>query len=233
MVPGDRAAKLAGISRQRLYYWEQTHLIEPTFKKRLGAHSIVRLYDLQRLTELKVAAKMVLDHGVSVRWLRPLLAYLRENYDAPLATLKYAVQGKRVFYNDGSGWQTGAGQATFEGILRLNQIRTNLRRALRYERTEDQIGRVVKRRSIQGSAPIFDGTRIPLAAVWEFLDDGEPVSEILEAYPDLQERDVRKAKRMREAARLLRSGHDLDTLQHQYDLTDDEVRSIKQLAHAA
>jgi uncharacterized protein (DUF433 family) len=234
MVPGDRAAKLAGISRQRLYYWEKTELITPSYRRRLSAHSVVRLYDVQRLTELKVAAQLV-SHGATVRGMRPLLAFLRERYEAPLASLKYGVQRGRVYYNDGTGWQDGAnpGQFAFEGVLRLNPIKASMRRALRYERTEEQVGRVVKRRSVQGSAPIFEGTRIPLAAVWEFLEDGEPISEILEAYPDLRDADVRKAEQMREAARLLKAGRHLDELRRRYDFSEDEVRSIKQLAHAA
>lgn len=236
MVPGDRAARIAGISRQRLYYWERTKLIEPTHRKRLSKRSIVRLYDLQRLTELKVAAGMVVEHGVTVQSLRPLLRYLRAHYDAPLATLRYGVQNRRVFWNDGSGWSSGVdfSQVMIEGTLNLEEIRTSVRHAFRHKRATKKAGRVVKVRGVQGSAPVFEGTRIPVASVWEFLEEGEPVAEILAAYPDLEERDIRKAKRMREAARLLRTGEPIESVARRFkDLSQDELRSIRQLQRVA
>lgn len=236
MVPGDRAAQIAGISRQRLYYWERTRLIEPTYRKRLSKRSIVRLYDLQRLTELKVAAQMVVKHGVTVQSLRRLLRYLREHYDAPLATLRYAVQNRQVFWNDGSGWSTGLdfSQGMIEGTLDLKQIRRSVGRALRRKRAAEQVGRVVKVRGVQGSAPVFEGTRIPLASVWEFLQEGERMSAILAAYPELRERDIRKAERMRDAARLLNAGGTIESVAETFsDLSEEELRSVKQLRTVA
>jgi uncharacterized protein (DUF433 family) len=236
MVPGDRAARIAGISRQRLYYWERTKLITPTHRKRLSSRVIVRLYDLQRLTELKVAAQLVVGHGVTVQSLRPLLKYLRARYEAPLATLRYAVQNRKVFYFADGTWSPGLdpGQMMFEDLLHLEKIRASVRREAQHKRGSEQVGHVVKVRGVQGSAPVFEGTRVPLASVWEFLDDAESMSKILAAYPDLEVGDVRKAERMRQAAKLLRAGHDIEGIERKFaDLTTDELRSIKQLKTVA
>jgi uncharacterized protein (DUF433 family) len=236
MVPGDRAARIAGISRQRLYYWERTKLITPTHRKRLSPRVIVRLYDLQRLTELKVAAHLVVGHGATVQSLRPLLRYLRARYDAPLATLRYAVQNRRVYYFADGAWSPGLdpGQMMLTDVLPLEKMRATVRREAKHKRASEQVGRVVKVRGVQGSAPVFEGTRVPLASVWEFLDDDEPLSKILAAYPDLEVGDVRKAERMRQAAKMLRAGHDIVGIERKFaDLSTDELRSIKQLKTVA
>lgn len=43
--------------------------------------------------------------------------------------------------------------------------------------------------------PVFRGTRIPLYVILDLLAEGESVQEIIKAYPDLTEEDVRAAIR--------------------------------------
>lgn len=43
--------------------------------------------------------------------------------------------------------------------------------------------------------PCVRGLRIPVATVVAMVDDGMSVDEILDAYPDLQEDDIREALR--------------------------------------
>ena len=51
MIPSRQAAGIAAISRQRLRYWEDTKLIEPTVSRKLSTRNVVRLYSLDRLLE--------------------------------------------------------------------------------------------------------------------------------------------------------------------------------------
>ena len=46
-----------------------------------------------------------------------------------------------------------------------------------------------------GGVPCIRGLRIPVATVVDMVADGMTVAEILEAYPDLERKDVREALR--------------------------------------
>lgn len=46
---------------------------------------------------------------------------------------------------------------------------------------------------IMGGKPVVRGTRITVEIILEYLAEGAPVSEILEAYDHLTEQDVRAA----------------------------------------
>lgn len=43
--------------------------------------------------------------------------------------------------------------------------------------------------------PVFKGTRIPLYVVLDLLAEGESIQEIIKAYPDLTEEDIKAAIR--------------------------------------
>ena len=46
-----------------------------------------------------------------------------------------------------------------------------------------------------GGVPCIRNLRIPVATVVDMVADGMPVAQILDAYPDLEEGDVREALR--------------------------------------
>ena len=46
MVRAPTAARIAGISSQRLWYWEKTNLVGPAVVRRISERNIVRLYSL-------------------------------------------------------------------------------------------------------------------------------------------------------------------------------------------
>jgi uncharacterized protein (DUF433 family) len=240
MVPADRAAKLVGISRQRLYKWERSELIRPTVYKRYGRRSIVRLYDLGALTELKVAADIVAKIGKwkGVRQLRPLLERIGRHHEAPLRTLTWGIDERdKLHWDDGTGWQAEGpitGQFVLGGTVNVEKIERTLRKQLHPRRNSRAVGKIEKRRNVMASAPVFEGTRVRLTSVWEFLEDGEPLKEILSAYPDLREGDVRKAKLLRKAAQLAKSGASAADIRKQYpELTDVEVKRATELSHVA
>jgi len=56
------------------------------------------------------------------------------------------------------------------------------------------------RRSVHASAPVFAGTRIRVATVQRYLQQGYRTEAILEAFPDLSLADVEEAQRQLVAA---------------------------------
>jgi uncharacterized protein (DUF433 family) len=62
-------------------------------------------------------------------------------------------------------------------------------------RSADDAGRVEKRRGVHASAPVLAGTRIRVATVQRYLQQGYETDAILKAFPDLQVEDVDEARR--------------------------------------
>jgi len=247
LVPADRVARIAGISRQRLYYWERSGLVRPTHRRVVHPHLTVRLYNLADLTVVAVAAELVRQSGVSLQRVRKTRRDFLSRAKEPLRDLKWAVVQSRnkrgpelwLQYPDGT-WEGGTrpGQPILDsGSLDLEPIRTRVRREARQAepRDADAIGRVEKRAHVRHKTPVFGDTRIPVATVWEYLDEGADDAEILEAYPGLTERDLAKSRLLREAARRLKAGSmQADSLRTEYPgLSDDEIRSVKQLTRVA
>lgn len=54
----------------------------------------------------------------------------------------------------------------------------------------DPAGVVVSDPDIAGGEPIFRGTRVPVATLFQYLEDGYGLKEILESFPTLDRGDV-------------------------------------------
>lgn len=200
-LPMERAAQLAEVSTRRLRYWQETRLLRPSIHRRLSQRNQVRLYDFDDLTALLMTAQL-LGRGFSLQHVRRVVDHLRSfGVRNPLAELKFATVGKEIYfeYPDGSwsgSWQPG--QIVFHTIIPMEPIYAKIRDAVR--RPPHAVGRIVKRRGVQGSKPVFDGTRITVATVKAWLDDDQPVQRILEAYPDLAPEDIEAARSYRATA---------------------------------
>jgi uncharacterized protein (DUF433 family) len=49
---------------------------------------------------------------------------------------------------------------------------------------------IVRDKDILGGRPVFRGTRVPVEVLFENLEDGLSIDEILESYPSLNRDDV-------------------------------------------
>jgi len=59
------------------------------------------------------------------------------------------------------------------------------------EFSEDAMADVIVRDpEILGGRPVFRGTRVPVEVLFENLEDGLSINEIIEAYPSLNKDDV-------------------------------------------
>jgi uncharacterized protein (DUF433 family) len=185
----ESAARLAGVTLRQLNYWRQIGLIEPAVARRMSPRNEVRLYDFTGLVELRVVA--ALRARLSLQHIREVIRRLRASYDRPLTELRFAVQGRLLYFQhpDGS-WEGGRrpGQIVLAEVIMLEEVRADLRRAVAERHREP--GRVVKRRRVLSSKPTFAGTRVPVSAVQAFVDRGAADDEILAAYPQLTAADI-------------------------------------------
>jgi uncharacterized protein (DUF433 family) len=195
-LPMERAAELAEVSKRRLRYWHETRLLQPMIHRRLSQRSYVRLYNFADLTALLVTAEL-LGRGFSLQHVRRVVEHLRSfGIDSPLTELRFATTRKEIYfqYRDGT-WSGSArpGQLVFHTIIPLEPIYSKIRDAVR--RPPQAYGRIVRRRGVHGGKPVFDGTRITVQAVLNYLQHGSPPDRILEAYPDLAPADIKAAKK--------------------------------------
>jgi len=185
----ETAARLSGVTVGQLEYWRRIGLVEPAVVRRLSPRNEVRLYDFAGLVELRVVA--ALRARLSLQHIREVIGRLRGSYDRPLAELRFAVQGRQLYFQhlDGS-WEGGKrpGQLVIAEVIMLDAVRADLRRAAAQHEREP--GRIVRRRRVLASKPTFAGTRVPVSAVRAFLDRGASDEQIIAAYPQLTRADV-------------------------------------------
>jgi uncharacterized protein (DUF433 family) len=195
-VPDKRAAKLAGISMNQLRYWEKSGLVVPSIRQQISPRNIVRLYGFQDLLELLVAAELRHRPGISLQHIRRLVAYLRtRDFDAPLRELKFATRGQEIYIRYPDGTWSGDSvheQLIYHQVLALDEVEAKIQ-AIR-GRDPETAGKVVRRRGVHGSKPIFAGTRIPVDTVQRYLQAGYGTRAIIREYPSLTPADIEAAR---------------------------------------
>jgi uncharacterized protein (DUF433 family) len=197
MVRAARAAEIAGVSRQRLYYWEKTHLVDPTVRRVVSPRNIVRLYSLDALVELVVTARLTEWPHVSTHYVRAVLGYLRsQGYAHPARELRFAVSGKQIFFqHDDGSWEGSRQPSQTVAVMLLDLVEIRARIFRQLERQPEDVGRIARVRRVRSSRPVFSGTRIPVSAVAEYLAEDRSDADILAAFPELAADDIAEARR--------------------------------------
>ena len=200
--PDTRARRIAGVSKGRLRYWEETGLVVPSIKRRLSPRNTVRLYSYQDLLALLVVSALRTERGMSLQHIRRVVEHLRSRgYEAPLRELKFATVGQEIYFQHPNGdWEGDVrpDQIVIEETLRLDALRLRIAEAIR--RSAKDVGRVEKRRGVHASAQVFAGTRIRVSTVQDYLRHGYTTEAILEAFPDLERKDIDTACELLTAA---------------------------------
>ncbi|HUC26356.1 MAG TPA: DUF433 domain-containing protein [Streptosporangiaceae bacterium] len=191
-----RAARLAHVSLGRLRYWEETQLVVPSVHRRISERNTVRLYGFQDMLALLVVALLRTERGMSLQHIRRVVAHLRSRgYQAPLRELKFATLGHQIYFQHPDGSWEGdlqPDQIVLEETIRLEPLRARISHAA-HDR-EGKAGRIVTRRGVMGSKPIFSGTRILVDTVRSYLDAGYDDDSILKEYPSLTLADITAAR---------------------------------------
>jgi DNA-binding transcriptional MerR regulator len=195
-VSDKRAVKLAGISMRQLRYWEQIGLVVPSVREQISPRNVIRLYSFQDLLELLVAAQLRHRPGISLQHIQRVVAYLRDrDFDAPLRELKFATRGREIYFKYPDGTWSGdpaPDQLIYHQVLALEDVGAKIDTVS--GRDPEAAGRVVRRRGVQSSKPIFAGTRIPVGAVQRYLQAGYDTKAIIREYPSLTPADIDAAR---------------------------------------
>jgi uncharacterized protein (DUF433 family) len=193
----ELVSRVVRLSQWQLQYWAALDIVRPSIAEAEAAAPA--LYSFQDLIKLKVAARLR-------RKLRPsqigqLLRQLeRRGYGDPFLTVRFGEtrDGRQLVYLDPTdrlplsahGREVGTIVETFG--LPIEEIRTDLERQVQ-RATRRRHGEIAKVRSIQGSAPVVKGTRVPVEKLAALAHAGWSDARIREAFPHLTERDIAAA----------------------------------------
>ena len=199
----DQAARLTGITRSQLRYWDRTGFFAPSMAWRDQGTAYGRLYSFRDLGSLRVLndlrnrGKVPLPH---LREVKKKLAHLGDDLWA--RTTLYVLNRKVVFWNpdEDAREEVLSGQATLDIPLRL--VRDSLEEDVRKmrDRDESMVGRIDRHKSVVHNAPVIAGTRIPVKSIRTFAKAGYSTEEILREYPTLTARDIQAAIAFEEAS---------------------------------
>jgi DNA-binding transcriptional MerR regulator len=201
-LPISSAAKLVGVSERRLVHWERINLASPGIKRSLSERNTVRLYGFQDLLSLLVIRELF-DRRMNTHQIHRVVEHLRSSgYDRPLTEVRFATEGNEIFFQHPDGTWEGdkrKNQRVFSQILDLRPLRDRIRESVENPRPKSAEGQIVRRRKVQGSKPVFSGTRIPISAVGPYIERGYTTSAILKAFPDLTKADIEAARKAAES----------------------------------
>jgi DNA-binding transcriptional MerR regulator len=190
----DHVARLTGLSKRQLRYWDQTGFFNPTLiddaNERFG-----RIYSFRDLVGLRTIA--VLRDRVPLQELRRVGEWLHRQHETPWASLRFGLLGRTVVFTDP---ETGAhlvpkGRGQTVHHMALEPIANDMRDAsakLR-ERAKAELGQIRRNRYVVHNAWVVAGTRIPTEAIWNFHAAGYDTAAIIREYPRLTAKDIRAA----------------------------------------
>ena len=200
----EHVCRLTGLSARQLRYWDNTAFFSPTYIDGYHGRPFGRIYSFRDVVGLRTIA--LLRKRAPLQELRRVGAWLKERYDAPWASLRFALKGRKVvFFEPGQDVVAveprGAGQSLLHIELEpiANEMREQAQR-LR-ERAPEQIGKISRNRYVVRNQPVIAGTRIPTRGIWNYHEAGFSPAEIIREYPRLTEADVRAAIEFEERRR--------------------------------
>jgi len=201
-ISDKRAMRLTGISMKQLRHWEKVGLVVPSIVRQLSPRNTVRLYNFQDLLELMVAAALRRQPGISLQHIRKLVGYLhKQGFIAPLRELKFATLGSEIYMQFPDGTWSGdvmPEQLVIRQVIELDMIAARIESLT--SRDPAAAGKVVTRRGVHQSKPIFAGTRILVSAVQSYLLAGYDTDAIIDEYPALTSADIDAARQLAAAS---------------------------------
>ncbi len=194
----EQAARLVGLSRARIRGWDKQGFFSPTFRKEEDQGVFGRIYSFNDVVCLRTLAILVLDHKIPVAELKDTQRKLFNMDQTRWGSETLYVLGKRVYFAlpDGDGHQEATSTQLALQNIPLHEVRREMRNAVRNlsERAEDSFGKITSIRGVRGSRPTFEGTRIPVQTIKDYLDEGVSFDDIIKEYPQLTIDDIIAAK---------------------------------------
>jgi uncharacterized protein (DUF433 family) len=194
----EQVSRLTGLSRAQLRAWNRRGFIRPEFKTGDNPRSpFTYIYSFKDLLKLRVLNQLRNVHGVQMKELERVERALAHLGDDRWTSQKLWVSNRKVvFVEPESRRKREIASKQFVAEIALEVITSDARVDIQKlnRRDEGEVGLIVKKRHVHSSDPVFSGTRIPVAAIAEYIRLGYDDGDILDRFPDLQPGDLDAAR---------------------------------------
>lgn len=197
LLDQNRVSKLTGIPRSTMNDWERKGIYAPSHHKNLSRGATSKWYSFRDIVSLKALRRLRAVGGVSLNDIRTAGKYFSQWWSEPWSSLRVgSLSGRLIFWNPHRGaWEGYDGQQTIQEIVLSHiprEVASELPEILR--RQEEEIGKIVKLRGVNGNRPVFAGTRVMVESVENMIDNGYDDDRILLEFPSLDRRDLAVAR---------------------------------------
>lgn len=190
-----QASSLTGVKEHTLIDWDRDEFFRPSlaYENRRSPYS--RIYTFEDLVALRTLG--ILRERVTMQHLKKAADCLKEHSGKPWSELTLYTLNREVhFKNPGTGRIEGAVSGQYGATIPLESVAEEMREKANALRRRDpkKVGSIERHRFVMGNAPVFAGTRIPVADVLSLLGAGYSAKDIVEEFPDLRPADIKAAK---------------------------------------
>lgn len=188
----DHVLRLTGLTKRQLRYWHATGFFAPS----APAAAFGRFYAFRDVVGLRTIATLLSTHKVTLQHLRKVAEKLSHMGDELWSrTTLYVIGRKVVFHEPGTKKPREVLSGQYILGIPLRQVRAEAKVAATalLTREPNDAGRITRARTIARHAPVFAGTRIPVAAITRFTEAGFTPAQIIAEYPDLTPADITAA----------------------------------------
>lgn len=201
----EQVSKLTGLSRAQLRGWNRRNFIRPEFKVGDNPREpYTFIYSFKDLLKLRVLNELRNVFSVPMHELERVEGELAHMGDDKWTSQKLWVANRRVVFEEPeSRKKREIASKQFVAEIALEVVTSDARKDIQKmnRRNGGDVGVISKKRHIHSSDAVFSGTRIPVAAIAEYITLGFSDGDIIDRFPDLQVGDIDAARNWkREAA---------------------------------
>lgn len=193
----DDAARLTGLSLSQLRQWDRSAFLRPSYAPENRNLPYSRVYSFRDIVSLRVLGQLRNTHRVPMQHLRKVSQELADFGDDKWTATTLYVLGKRVVFTDprtNERKEVVSGQRVLDIPLRVAISDTRHAIQTLNARGEDDAGKIVHARFVMQNEPVFNKTRIPVAAVKRYLEAGYSPDVIIKEFPQLTQADIEAAR---------------------------------------
>ncbi len=194
----DHAERLTGVSKRQLRYWDRTGFFRPSFGRENRRDAYSRIYSFKDITSLRVLNVLRNQYNVPLQHLRKVAVDLGHLSDTKWTAITlFVLNRKVVFVEPGTKLYREIVSKQYVIGIPLHVVVTDTERDIHSLRMRDPatVGQFARTRNISHNALVIAGTRIPVAAIKRFAEDGYSIQQIKREYPILTEADIKAAIR--------------------------------------
>ncbi len=194
--------KLSGVSLHQLRHWDRINLLSASYSQADRRQAYSRVYSFRDLVSLRVLNLLRNNHKVSLQHLRNVAGKLAHLGDEKWTKTTLYVLGRRVVIDDPKTLERHevvSGQRVLD--IPLKAAISDTLDAIKREnsRSKEEQGKIIKKRFLLNSQPVFQGSRVPVSAVNNYIKRGYSDDDIIMEFPDLTVADITEARKLRSA----------------------------------